>query len=289
MSGEFVDMLQNFLSLDLTERETKIYTTLLSKQGFTAAELQQTVQLPSSKIYDVLKRMVARGLCTERFIDGVKYYEAVNPEIAFKRVLNKYESELENKVKVVNQLISSLTPVFKENRDLVNPLDFIEIIKDKRLILQRYNDYMINCKTEMIGFNKGPYVASSSDQIEEEIDAEGDFLKRGGSVRTLYETGEFSEFDFLMYVAKESRIKGEQIRVADSLPIKMLIFDERYVMLPLQAPISPTTVMTICIEHPQLARAFKTLFEFIWATGKSFDDFLSEFEIAKESSVTEQN
>jgi hypothetical protein len=68
---------------------------------------------------------------------------------------------------------------------------------------------------------------------------------------------------------------GEQVKIAKSLPMKMMVFDKKMVMFPLTTNIiNSSSLTTIFIEHPQLALSCKTLFEFMWEKSKSYEEFL---------------
>jgi HTH-type transcriptional regulator, sugar sensing transcriptional regulator len=276
MSHNVNDYIQYLLDLDLTEREATIYLTLLTRKGFTANDLQRAIHIPSTKIYDVLKKMIKRGLCTEQFLDGVKFYEAVHPEIIFQMLLDKYKIEAEKKITVAEKLIQNLSPIFNENKDSQHSLDFIEILKDDELIQKRYIKVWNESQKEILVFVKGPYLANNNLSYQnEQTKAENDFLGRGGIVRGIYESGELHKFDFLMNSIQSFLDKGEQAKISDSLPMKMLVYDAKTVMFPLLSNvINSSSLTTIFVEHPQLALSCKTLFEFMWEKSKSFNEFM---------------
>ena len=66
MKTEYRKQLQKPIDLGLTERGAKVYVSLLSRKGFTTLELQNSVDIPRTKIYEVLQRMIERGICSER-------------------------------------------------------------------------------------------------------------------------------------------------------------------------------------------------------------------------------
>jgi len=276
MSHNVIDYTQYLLDLDLTEREATIYLTLLTRKGFTANDLQRAVNIPSTKIYDVLKKMIKRGLCTEQFLNGVKFYEAVHPEIIFQMLLDKYKIEAEKKITVAEKLIQNLSPIFNENKGSQHSLDFIEILKDDELIQKRYIKVWNESQKEILVFVKGPYLANNNLSYQnEQTKAENDFLGRGGIVRGIYESGELHKFDFLMNSIQSFLDKGEQVKISDSLPMKMLVYDAKTVMFPLLSNvINSSSLTTIFVEHPQLALSCKTLFEFMWEKSKSFNEFM---------------
>ena len=86
--------LQKFMEVGLTEREAKIYMTLLSGRMFTASDLQKSVDIPRTKIYEVLNKMVSRNICIEKKLGKNKMYEAVEPKLAMERIYETYRHEL---------------------------------------------------------------------------------------------------------------------------------------------------------------------------------------------------
>lgn len=270
------DYIEQLQYLGLTERESNIYLALLSRSGFTASELQKVVKIPSTKIYDVLKKLVANGLCTERYIDGVKFYEAVNPKIAFRNLVDKYKNEVDRKSVIAEQLIESFLPIFNENREALSTLDFIEIIKDADLIQKRYLEVLSESKEEILAFVKGPYIANISETYKnQQIDAEKNFIKKGGKVYCLYEAGELKKYELLSSSLKLLLDMGEKIRIAESLPMKMAVYDSRVVTFPLVTNFINSSSMTVIkVEHQQLAITCKTLFEFLWERSRDVNEYL---------------
>jgi HTH-type transcriptional regulator, sugar sensing transcriptional regulator len=269
MTLEIKKQFQKFIDFGLTERETKVYMMLLTKKCFTTSELQNSVDITRTKIYEILQKMVARGICTERSVGKIKYYEAVEPRLAFQRVFDKYNEECQNEFdrrkKLKVELIKALNPVFDKSKDVVSPLDFIEIMKDKNQIQKKYLMSVRETKNEMLTFNKGPYVCDTTKRLSEQIKEERILLKRGIISRNIYEEGELKSQIWLMNCLKALSKSGNKARITKNLPIKMMVFDERRVILPLQQN-SPegNGITMLYIEHHGLALACKSLFNSVW-------------------------
>lgn len=269
MTKDYKEQFQKFIDFGLTERETKVYMILLTKKSFTTSEIQNSVDITRTKIYEILQKMVARGICTERLAGKIKYYEAVEPKLAFQRVFDKYHEECKNEFdkrkKLKDELIRVLNPMFEQSKDVVSPLDFIEIMKDKELIQRKYLMCVRETKKEMLTFNKGPYVCDTSKRLSEQIKEENKLLKRGAKSRNLYEDEELMSQKWLLDCLKILSRSGNEARLAKDLPIKMMVFDERRVILPLQQNSPDGNGITLLfIEHHGLALACKSLFESIW-------------------------
>ncbi|MFA7360533.1 MAG: helix-turn-helix domain-containing protein [Candidatus Kapaibacterium sp.] len=273
MKTEYKKQLQKLIDLGLTEREAKVYVTLLSKKGFTTLELQNSVDIPRTKIYEVLQRMLARGICSERGIGKVKYYEAVEPKVAFKRIINEYQenciTELNNRKSLAENVTGLLTPLFEENKDISYNLDFVEVFKDTEQIQRKYLQSLKETKISHYTFNKGPYVCDTSSRLTEQIKEEGRLLKRGVLCKNIFEQDELFENEWLLnYVKKQSKL-GQLSVAVNALPIKMMVFDEHKVFFPLLKPSYESSIINmIFIEHKELAKACIMLFNFIWVQGQ---------------------
>jgi sugar-specific transcriptional regulator TrmB len=269
--------LRSFIEIGLTEREAKVYMTLLSGKMFTVLDLQEAVNIPRTKIYEVLKKLVSRNICIEKKLGRNKLYEAVEPEIALERILDSYKKDIERKEELIQQVSEVFTPIFQSNKSIVNPLEFIDVMKDKIQIHKRYTACVRSTKREMLTFNKGPYACDNSDRLEEQEDEEFKLLKRGGSCKDIYELDELKEVDWLLNSVKKSLSLGQQARVVEKLPIKMLIFDQERVMFALEQPVPESNELTmIYIEHKQLAEACSILFYHLWDQGTDINDIQNE-------------
>jgi sugar-specific transcriptional regulator TrmB len=271
------------MEIGLTEREAKVYITLLSGRMFTVLELQEAVNIPRTKIYEVLNKLVNRNICIEKKIGRNKLYEAVEPKLALERVLESYKKDLERKEELIRQVSEVFTPIFQNSKSIVNPLEFIDVMKEKGQIHKRYTACVHSTKREMLTFNKGPYACDTSERLGEQEDEEYKLLKRGGSCKDIYELKELKEVDWLLNSVKKSLKLGQQARVVERLPIKMLVFDQEKVMFALEQPVLiPNELTMIYIEHKQLAEACSMLFYHLWDQGQDISeigkDFVDEME-----------
>jgi len=275
--------LRTFIDIGLTEREAKVYITLLGGRMFTAADLQKAVNIPRTKIYEVLHKMVNRGICTEKKLGKNKMFEAVEPRLAMERVYETYQNNLKRKEELITQVSEVFTPIFENSKSIINPLEFIDVMKEKTQIHKRYTNSVRNTKREMLTFNKGPYASDNPERLGEQEDEETKLLKRGGSTKDIYELKELKEVDWLFESVKKSIGFGQKARVVEKLPIKMLVFDEEKVMFPLEQPIEQSNELTmIYIEHRQLAEACRILFDHMWEQGRDLSEMESEINTSND-------
>ena len=268
------------INLGLSLREANVYTTLFRKKDFSASELQHLSGIPRTKVYEVLHQLINKGMCIEKKIGRYKKYEATNPVSVFDKLLN----DLSVKENSLNNALKILLPIYKNREENDNPLDYIEVLKDKKSINERWLAFQKNAKKEILVFNKSPYALSLAENLNHELD----ILRNKVKGRGIYEYNE------IMY-SDENNIKiisssidgGEEARIVKELPMKMAIFDEKITMFALNDPISlKPDITSMIIIHPSFARALKCVFESIWEKAMPFEEFKINFE--KSNSVREK-
>ncbi len=263
--------LRTLIEIGLTEREAKVYLTMLTRRMFTAVELQKAVSIPRTKIYEVLHKLVNRGICKEKNLGRNKIYEAVEPKLAMEQIYKTYQSDLNRKKELIDNVSEVFTPIFQNSKSIINPLEFIDVMKEKAQIHKRYTACVRNTKREMLTLNKGPYACDNNERLNEQEDEEFKLLRRGGSTKDIYEYNELKEVDWLIDSVNKSVKFGQQARLVERLPIKMLIFDQEKVMFALEQPAQlPGQLTMIYIEHKQLAEACSMLFYYLWDQGEDF-------------------
>lgn len=268
--------MRKLLELGLTEREAKVYIVLLGKKSFTIRELQDLAIIPRTKIYEVLHKLMARGFCTEYFVGRIKYYEVVEPKVALQRIVDElnddYQSELEKKMDLISKLGGMLNPVYEKNKDVVSPLDFVQVFRDPEQIQKKYLQAIQETKFDFLTFNKGPYVCENPRRLKQQENEEAKLIKRGVVCRNIYEEHELKTHNWLLRYLKHLAPLGQQAKVTTSLPIKMVVCDERTVIFPLLQTIGGSNNITmIFIEHHELAVACKILFNMIWENSKPIE------------------
>ncbi|MCK4358685.1 MAG: TrmB family transcriptional regulator [Candidatus Cloacimonetes bacterium] len=254
----------------LSMREAKVYTTLFRKKDFTASEIQQLVDIPRTKVYEVLHQLISKGMCTEKKIGHYKKYEAVNPVSVFDRLLK----DLEEKENIANNVLKILSPLYKERETDDNPLEYIEVLKDKKQIHKRWLYQFRKAKTEIFAFTKAPYTTP----VTKDMNAEIEVLKRKVNIRGIYEYKDTIKEEFLKVISFWISA-GEKARIVEELPMKMVIFDEKITMFALNDPVSlKPSITTIIINHAGFAKAQKYVFESVWEKAMPFKEFKIKYE-----------
>lgn len=291
-------MIKKFKELRLSPYETKSYLSLLEKDTLTVTEVARLAGIPRANAYEALEKLLTKGFCVSR-PGKIRKYSAVDPASLEKKAVEVLDESFEGKLnklyeqqdamlaekkaarESVANLITELNPLYKNSRSNENPLEYIEIIKDSFQIHKKFMELVGETKEEMLNFVKPPYVGNRKMQ-EEQVRQQADLCEnRIIEIRAIQEIPQTKEeiqynLEYLLRYSKGS----DETRVIKELPMKMAIFDEKIVMLPLKDPVSSVNSLTTqVVEHPDLAKSLKMLFYHLWEQAEDFrvlEDFLKK-------------
>lgn len=259
------DRLVSTLSdLGLTNYEAKVYLALTRRGSSTAAETARVAGIPRQRIYDVLSSLVTRGLASSRPGQVTKYV-ATPPTEAVEGLVSDHRQRLEQLERESRTLAESLTPSFDAGQEHTDPLDYIEVLRDRRAINQRFGELQAGIEKEILVFTKPPYATPPEENVE------GLEVTQSHDVYAVYE---LSIFDDPQNVAGVRQFieAGEKARFAEELPLKLVIIDERIVLFGMEDPVEAGPALTmLVVEHPALAQVLKIAFMQVWGTGMDFD------------------
>jgi sugar-specific transcriptional regulator TrmB len=303
-------VLKRFKDIGLSSYETKSYLSLLERDTLTVSEVSRLAGIPRANAYEALDKLMSKGMCTSK-PGRTKRYSASDPLVLEEKFLaqassaaeselqnlstkhketlergkaaleaelenlNRREREILERTKQVKEnitaVLNELRPQYDKSRQEINPLDYIEIIKDPYQIHKRFMHLVGGAKEEILVFTKPPF-SSPREKLEEQADREAEILKRRIRCRSIYEISkDEDEKRWQLEMINGAVRAGEEARVSKELPMKMAIFDERIVLLALEDPVSKQPSFTTqIVEHRPLAKGLKILFETLWQQAKDY-------------------
>lgn len=98
--------------LGLTEGESKVYMALLTLGPSTVGPIVKKSKIAYSNIYDVLQRLIEKGLASFIIKEKTKHFQAVEP-MRIKDYLDKREAEIEKDKKTFEKLLPDLEKLKK--------------------------------------------------------------------------------------------------------------------------------------------------------------------------------
>jgi sugar-specific transcriptional regulator TrmB len=252
--------------LGLNTYEARAYLTLLGKESFSATQIADYSGVPRQRIYDILASLVDRGLVINRPGRRGTTYAAIAPKRALEALLHTEQQRLSKIEATTLDLIAQLGSLYTEGQEETSPLEYIEVLRGRASVNQRFAEIQANCKREILVFTKPPYGKAPQDNVEG-IEA----LQRHVTARSLYEFTSLSDRDARLGIYAFIR-RGEEARFVAALPLKLVIVDEEIVLFGMEDPLAGRTELTIVvIENPQLAQTLKLAFDALWAGGETFE------------------
>ncbi|NJD27572.1 MAG: TrmB family transcriptional regulator [Chloroflexi bacterium] len=263
--------MERLTRLGLTSYEARAYVALVRRDSFTAAQIARTAGLPRQRIYDVLASLVEKGLASARPGTVVKY-AALAPDLAVERLVANRRAEMAALERDAGEIIGRLGPAFQAGRAHSDPLEYIEVLRDRGAINERFAELQAGVKREILVFTKPPYATPPQENVE------GIEVSRSHAARSVYE---LSILDDPATAAGVRRFveAGEEARFVEEVPLKLVIIDEATVMFGMQDPMAGAEELTIMVvEHPALARTLKLAFNFVWDRGLTLEQALARRE-----------
>jgi sugar-specific transcriptional regulator TrmB len=266
MDGE--PQIDQLINLGLTRYEATAYLSLLGRRGHSPAQVAAHAGVPRQRIYDVLAALSARGLCVERHAGGQRHFYAVDPAVALPALLDErrrqFEAEQERMGGQAATLMEALASAFAAGSDLADPLDYVDVLLDRRRVAERAVQLAQAAEREICVLFKAPLVGGREENFAE-VQAP---RARGVRYRALYERALLQDPEIAQWVAQFRRW-GQEARAIDALPIKCNLYDGRAALLSLQDPVTGTPSLTaLCVTHPGLAQTLTIAFEGLWSRGE---------------------
>src|SRR5882724_10572410 len=258
---EFQRFWRRLQQLGLNAYESRSYLVLLGHPKFKALELAARAHVPRQKIYEVLDSLVEKGFA-QVVQEKTKLFSAVEPRLAVpsylvRRVQN-LQRELTDQTRMADGLVADLAIAYSEGRGERGTLDYLRIVGDTEQTAVQYRKMLSDVRSEYLEFSRPPYAV---DPLDEQLVQQA--RQRGVSCRLLIESGTLD--DAHRQRLEDYAAAGVEIGQAESLPMKLAVFDgERGLVALLDPVITRPTWTAVVFEHAGMGEAMKGLFENYW-------------------------
>jgi len=271
-------------ALGLTAYESAGYEALLRGGVLSVSELSKASSVPRGRIYDVVQQLTDKGFCT--LVHGaVKKYRAVDPEVAVAAIIESQKRAMELREQASLEAAADLKALYEANQNAGDsPLDYVQVLTSKPSMISKFKELESSAKATMRSFNKAPYVmADTLDQAIQQAQPLAERLKSGVDAYAIYEIDFANPGGFIEHLEYYQSI-GEQVRVIERLPIKLLIADDQVVMLSLRnSPAGRSSLTSMVVEHTDLTSALIDLFDQYWERAQPFDEYVENRPSSREA------
>ncbi len=261
---------EQLMALGLNRYEAATYLALLEHRGFTPVQVAARAGIPRQRIYDVLASLCTRGLAIERHSDGQRCYFAVDPAVALPALLDERQRQFEREQAALadnmQNLLANLSPIFTAGHNQIDPLDYVDVLLDRRLVVERAVTLAHSAQREICVCFKLPLLGDRATNFAEVAEP----LRRGVRYRALYERAALADAELQTWV-RQFVHWGQQARLVETLPLKVNLYDQRIALLSLQDPITGTLSLTaLCVTHPNFSAFLQGAFEQLWRDAEPF-------------------
>jgi sugar-specific transcriptional regulator TrmB len=250
--------------LGLNAYESRSYLVLLGHPRFKALELAARAHVPRQKIYEVLDSLVEKGFA-QVVQERTKLFSAVEPSLAIAGYLSRQRAALEQELadhgRTGAALTGELTALYSEGQGGRGTLDYLRIVSEPAQTAAEYRRMLANVQTDYLEFSRPPYAV---DPLKEQMVKQA--AANGVRCRLLIEAARIDE-EHRQRLADYAAV-GVEVRVADSLPMKLAVFDGARGLVALLDPvITKPAWTTVVFEHEGMGEAMQGLFEVHWRKG----------------------
>jgi sugar-specific transcriptional regulator TrmB len=247
--------------IGLNAYEARSYLVLVGHPRFKALELAARSHVPRQKIYEVLDSLIEKGFA-QVVQEKTKLFSAVEPGLAIPSYLARrgevLQQELSEQARFAGSLVDDLKRAYSEGQGGRGTLDYLRIVGEPAQIAAQYRRMLSEVQTEYLEFSRPPYAV---DPLDEQLVKQAKM--RGVSCRLLFEASAMDEPH--RQRMDEYRAIGIEVCSAQSVPMKLALFDGRQGMIALLDPVITKPSWTaLMFDHIGFAEAMKGLFEDHW-------------------------
>ncbi|MEU9109021.1 helix-turn-helix domain-containing protein [Streptomyces xanthophaeus] len=239
--------------LGLEADDEHVYRALIGLPNSTAPVLADLLVLPQAHVDKALARLVGWGLVTR---SADEQFTAAPPAMALGALI----SERRDGLRMAEHALVTFAEEHRAATTGDRISDLIEVVTGVDAIRHRFLQVQQAARTQVRSFITAPFVALSPDENTAEPVAIG----RGVQFRAVLDRAVLEE-PGIIEDAIDSQGKGVQLRVADQLPMKLVLADADLGLVPL-AVTPDGEPGAVLLHRSGLLDALDALFETVWRT-----------------------
>lgn len=243
--------MEKLKALGLNKYETEAYLTLLKMGKTTAYRLSENSEVPFGRVYEILESLENKGLVTLESKDPKKY-EAVNPEIGLRALLNEKGKEWKEEKEELEDFIDSLE--YKEKE-----VEEVKFVKSKEVYYKKLEQLVKNAKEEILSV-VGGLGAAESTRAEE---YERKFVEGGGSVKMMVTVTQENR-----QRVKRAQDIGIDLKDSPFEGIRLHVVDEEKTLIAVNKPSMIFERAALIVEDEDFSRSVKRMFNSVWEKQK---------------------
>ncbi|WP_109471703.1 hypothetical protein [Ornithinimicrobium cavernae] len=246
--------------LGLDPVEEAAYRKLVAVPSASPAELATQLDIEVGVLGPALAALSEKGLVA-RSTAGSGEFVASPPMVALGSLVRERQEDINR----ARSELEALTEQYRGAAARRTVTDVIDVVTGGEAVAQRFAQLQRSARSEVLALIRtGVAVVSAEQNTEEDRAAE-----RGVSFRVVMERAALEQ-PGVYRNAEEAMSRGEQVRVTDKLPLRMILVDRELALVPL-APAEEEgrgPVGALLVHPSGLLDGLLALFGHAWATGR---------------------
>ncbi|MFC5906539.1 TrmB family transcriptional regulator [Streptacidiphilus monticola] len=260
---DVTELCPSLAALGLTPYAARVFLALVTTGQAPAATVAEEAGVPRQRVYDVLEDLARRGLVTRAPHKPAALYDVVDPDRALTLIMERNRAEFERQEVLAREIAAELGPLWRGSHRRTSAQE--AAVDDDALVSMAPEDEWRTLTRHSVRATSTPPYDGLTDpawlrQVEQ-------LTARGGSVRCVYQQ-DVLEDEELLHHAHRFADAGEQARVAEHVPSRMILTDSRRAFLPIpytQARQGTEGTPTVfLVEHPDVVKRLEDEFELLW-------------------------
>lgn len=247
-----VTELADLLRIGLTKGEAKIYAALLELGPSSVGPIKKRTKISHSNIYEILERLISKGIVTTIIKNGVKNFQAISPG-NLSHYLDKKEDELKKQRDILEQALPRIKAL-QETHPKQEAMLFIGKLGLRSAYEELYKDGKENDENLWMYVHNKKY-AEISDKFY--LNTWSNLPKKIKSRGIADKSYRLSKF------AKEFQKRYEMRFVNFPIFSHGEIYGDKFLLVSWEDPI-----ITVIVHAKHVSEHFRNYFESVWKLGK---------------------
>jgi sugar-specific transcriptional regulator TrmB len=244
-----------------------VYRAMLANPDADLDALAVTLEVSGADVRQALNRLVSLSLVAERAPGRI--YVPINPDVALDALLSLEQAEITRREHQLLEARAELSRLVRGTETHPSAEREVRRIDDHAQVLDVLHELFARCYQEALNVVPGEPLAA--ELLADAADYDLAVLKRGVRFRTLYTRRQLADVPMRDYM-RMMRDHGADVRIADTLPHRLVIFDRTVSFLPVD-PRRPVAGALV-VREPAITANLVMLFESLWAGAQDMDEAL---------------
>ena len=242
--------------IGLTDSEIKVYLALLKLGISSKGDIVKEAKIASSKIYEVLDKLIDKGLCSFVVENKVKKFTASSPA-KIKDYLSRKKQKVIESEKQLEQIIPILEKFSQKSIDKIE----IQVFLGWEGMETIYDTYLKRSNKEDEIFIMGAGIGEDEEKLETFYSKYGRlaFNKRL-KIKAIFN---LNSRDYVKKIEKNIEFKYNKRFLFNNTPSELLIFKDVVIII-----IRRTKPVLLVIKDKETYNSFKEYFKELWKIAK---------------------